>query len=172
MAGSDIVRKLVSALEQRAQEHGIDIVDVEVAGSKTRPRICVRIDVLEGEGIDMDRVAQETSWVSEVVEAVDPFVGSYDLEVSSPGIDRPLRRPSDFNRFAGERAEVRTSSEIDGKRTFVGSVVEADERAVTLDCDGTRLEIAFDDMKSARLKPDFDQILAKAKQASKLDSDD
>lgn len=166
MAGLKTEELILAALEEGAAERGLDIVCVEVAGPAAHPTLRVRIDLLEGT-IDMDAVTLHTAWVSEVVEALDPFPGAYELEVSSPGIERPLRRPGDFVRFEGERCELATREAIDGRRTWAGTIVGADEQTVTLNVDGADRAIPFALVKQAKLKPDFEQIMAAAKKAEK-----
>ena len=167
MTGPTIDQRVLEALEQGAADQGLDIVDVELSGPGSHPTLRVRIDLLEGGPIDMDRVTACTPWVSEVVEALDPIAGSYELEVSSPGIDRPLRRPSDFARFVGERAEVSSVEPVDGRRSWTGEIVGADDEAVTLEVDGASFAIPFAAIKKAKLKPDYEKLMAEAKKAAK-----
>ena len=104
MANERLVARLVDALERVAADHGADIVDVEVVGASKAPCVRVRVDHADEPAgpITLDEVAAHTGWVNEVVEQIDPFPGAYTVEVSSPGLDRPLRRPRDFERFAGD----------------------------------------------------------------------
>lgn len=95
---------IIDALEKAAPAHAIDIVDVSVEGAKTAPIVCIRIDHADedAEPITLDEVTAQGGWINEVVDELDPFPGAYTLEISSPGMSRPLRRPHDFERFAGE----------------------------------------------------------------------
>ncbi|MCI2160213.1 MAG: ribosome maturation factor RimP, partial [Olsenella sp.] len=90
----DTRQRILDALEAAAPEHGIDIVDVEVVGSKKNPCVRVRIDHADEEAgpISLDEVAAETEWVSAAIDELDPIEGPFTLEVSSPGLSRPLRR--------------------------------------------------------------------------------
>lgn len=162
-----IEEQVLAALEAGAAEQGLDVVSVEVSGPAGHPTLRVRVDLVDGTPIDMDRVTAATPWVAGVVEELDPFPGSYELEVSSPGIDRPLRRAADFARFAGERAEVATRAEVAGRHSFTGTIVAAGDASVTVDVDGTSYELPLAEVKRAKLKPDFDQIMAAAKKAAK-----
>ena len=94
-------RRLLEALEPLATAHDVEIVTVEVVGSRKAPTIRVYLDC-DG-GIGFDELAASQKWVNELMDELDPFPGAYTLEVSSPGIDRPLRTPEHFQRFAGER---------------------------------------------------------------------
>ena len=83
-------KSLLSALEPRAASEGVEIVTLEIVGSKKAPTIRVYIDAAGG--ISFDELARTQAWVGDVMDELDPFPGAYMLEVSSPGI-RPHRRP-------------------------------------------------------------------------------
>ena len=108
----DKAAAILEALEVAGAAHGVDVVDVEVVGATKAPTVRVRLDWSdEGKGtISLDDVAAQTEWVSDVIDVVDPFPGSFTLEVSSPGLDRPLRRERDFVRFAGEQVALTTTA--------------------------------------------------------------
>ena len=156
MVKSATEQKIIDALEKAAPE-GIDVVDVELVGATKAPCVRVRLDNLDGDPITLDEVTAQSRWVSDAVEALDPVAGSYTLEVSSPGMARPLRRPSDFARFAGERVELTTTA-TEGRRKYKGAIARADETSVTLELPdgGGEATIAFDDVKKCVLKPEYD----------------
>ncbi|MDY4040735.1 MAG: ribosome maturation factor RimP [Collinsella sp.] len=156
MVKSPLEARIIEALEARAAERGIDVVDVEVVGATKAPCVRVRIDHPDEAGITLDEVSAESGWVSEVVEGIDPFAGSYTLEVSSPGMARPLRRPADFARHVGEAVEL-TITATEGRRRYKGSIAHAEALAVTLALDGgEQVEIPFDEVKKCTLKPVYD----------------
>lgn len=156
MVKSKVEQDIIDALEARAAEHGIDIVDVEVVGATKAPCVRVRLDKLEGDPINLDEVTAQTAWVSETVEALDPISSAYTLEVSSPGMKRPLRRPSDFARFVGEDVEL-TTTVMEGRRSYKGAIAAATDACVTIQPEGEdAVTIAFDDVKKCTLKPVFD----------------
>ena len=147
---------IIDALEGVAGQHGVDIVDVELAGATKAPCVRVRLEGAEGEPLSLDAVTEHTSWVSDVVEALDPVSGSYTLEVSTPGLDRPLRRPRDFARFVGERCELTTTA-LEGRRRYKGVIGAATEESVTLELDDEDpVTIPFDQVKKCTLKPVID----------------
>lgn len=159
-----VAQRILEALESRASEEGLDIVSVEVAGPQGHPVVRVRIDTLGDGDIDMDDVCARTPWVSDVVEALDPFPGAYELEVSSPGLDRPLRRESDFSRFVGERAEVRVIVEAGERSKGTGPIMSVEDGRVTLEIDGSPWTFEISSLREAHLKPDYDKIFAAAKE--------
>ena len=143
-------QSLLDALAPLAQQHGIEIVTVEVTGSKKSPTIRVYIDT--DHGVGFDELSEAQAWINETMERIDPVPGAYMLEVSSPGIDRPLRTPEHFNRFAGQTAVVKASKGINGRSQFTATIVCADSEKLTLDDQGTSIEIPFDLIKRAHLK--------------------
>ena len=167
MNGRKIEDHVLAELEKGAAREGLDVVSVEVTGPASHPTLRVRLDVEGGAAIDMDRVAGATPWVSSVVEALDPFPGAYELEVSSPGVDRPLRRPRDFAAFVGENAEVALVEAIGGRRSLEGEIVRADGASARLRTAEGEVDVPFPNVRSARLKPDFAKIMAQAKKAGK-----
>ena len=147
-------RQLLDALSPRAEAEGVEIVTVEVAGAKKAPTIRVFIDTPGGVGFD--ELASAQAWINAIMDELDPFPGAYSLEVSSPGIDRPLRTLEHFARFAGQTAVVKTSRPLDGRSSFAGAIVSAEGDEVVLDVDGEHVPIPFDGIKRAHLKGTID----------------
>ncbi len=125
--------KMIELLEPMADAHGLDLVDVEVAGTRKNPILRVFLDIPEG-GITLDDLAEAQEWVDAAVENLDPFPDGYTLEVSSPGIDRPLRRPADFERFAGARCKIRLKPG-EARANFTGQLKGMDGEDVLVEDD-------------------------------------
>lgn len=128
---------------------GYELVDLELANSGR----LMRIFIDKAGGIDVEDCAAVSNHLTRllVVEGVD-----YDrLEISSPGLDRPLRRPQDFARFVGERAQVKVRLPLNGRRRFVGKLQNVGEVGIELDVDGELVSIAFSDIDKARLVPNI-----------------
>ena len=153
----DTRQLILDALEAAAHEHGVDIVDVEVVGSKKNPCVRVRIDHADESAapISLDEVAAETEWISAAIDELDPIEGPFTLEVSSPGLSRPLRRPRDFERFAGEDVSLSTTA-TEGRRHFTGRLEGIEGENVVLTVDGERVTIPFGQVKNCKIKPNFD----------------
>ncbi|WP_304426723.1 ribosome maturation factor RimP [uncultured Adlercreutzia sp.] len=145
---------LLSAMEGRAASEGVEIVTVEIAGSKKAPTIRVYIDA-EG-GVSFDELARTQAWVGELMDELDPFPGAYMLEVSSPGIDRPLRTPEHFERFAGETVSVKTTSPIEGRSSFTGELLGYSDGNVEVALESGAVRIPYDQIKRARVKGTID----------------
>ncbi len=153
MPTTELVERLERALDAEAHNHGLELVAVEQSGGRHQPVIRVLID-REG-GIDIDSIAQANRWISEIVDAEALLSGPYVLEVSSPGIDRPLRTPQDFGRFVDETATVKTRTHT-GRATYTGRIVRADSAEIVLESDDGEHHIAYDDIAKARLKGAID----------------
>lgn len=147
---------IIAALEAKGAEHGIDIVDVEVVGATKNPCVRVRIDHADEQAptITLDEVTAETGWISDAIDELDPFPAAFTLEVSSPGLDRPLRRERDFVRFAGSDVSLSTTA-TEGRRKFSGRMEGVEDGRVVLACDAERVEVPLDEVKKCKVRPDF-----------------
>ena len=140
---------LLDALESKAVEHGIEIVTVSVVGAKKAPTIRVYIDTPHG--VSFDELSEAQSWIDPVIEQIDPFPGAYTIEVSSPGIDRPLRTLDHFKRFVGDKAKVKLIGPIDDRSTWTGIIESVENDVVILRVDDAVVQIPIDNIKSANL---------------------
>lgn len=156
MPKQGVEQDVISALEALAPDHAIDVVDVEVVGATKAPCVRVRIDHADESAptISLDEVTEQTAWISDAIDELDPFPGSYTLEVSSPGLDRPLRRARDFERFAGQAVAV-SLVPGEGRRRYSGVLLGIEDDVMSLDCDGERVELALSDIRKCNIKPDF-----------------
>jgi ribosome maturation factor RimP len=149
-------QQLLSAIEPLAEKNGIEIVTIETVGAKKSPIIRVYIDAPDG--VSFNELSSAQSWIGDLLDRLDPFPGAYTLEVSSPGIDRPLRTQAHFEAAIGEQVKIKTSAAIDGSRNFKGELasVDADGINITLE-DGRAVRIAYADMARANVigKIDF-----------------
>jgi len=138
---------LVELLERTLPGLGYEVVDVE----RSNHGKLLRVFIDKPEGIGVDDCALVSNHLSRLfeVEGID-----YDrLEVSSPGLDRPLRRPSDFKRFEGEKASIRMNMALNGQRNFVGVLRGANDETVTMEVDGNLVSLDMADIRKARLIP-------------------
>ena len=143
-------KKLLEALEPRAAQEGVEIVTIEVVGAKKSPTIRVYIDTENG--VSFDELSSAQAWINDIMDAIDPFPGAYMLEVSSPGIDRPLRTLEHFARFAGETAQVKTVAPVEGRSTWTGVIAGVEGESVLLDVEGERIALPLEGIKRAHVK--------------------
>jgi ribosome maturation factor RimP len=140
-------------LEPGVKALGFELVDVELAGQGHRNTLRVYID--GPRGVTVDDCADVSRQLSAILDVEDPIPGSYALEVSSPGLDRPLVTAEDFRRFRGEEVKLKTTDAISGRRNFKGRLVEANDDGIVIEVDGQRFELAYGGIERARLVPRF-----------------
>jgi len=145
MATSDRVAAIVAPL---ADERGLDLYDVE------QHQTSLRVLVNRQGGIDIDTLAELSRAVSRALDEVDPVAGRYTLEVSSPGLERPLRRPDHFAGAVGEKVTVKTVPGTDGERRVTGTLLTADDQGITIGPesgqDGEDRRLTYDEVMGAR----------------------
>ena len=140
-------------LEPGVNALGFELVDVELAGGQHHATLRVYID--GPRGVNVDDCAAVSRQLSALLDVEDPLPGSYSLEVSSPGLDRPLVKPEDFKRFIGEAVKVKMHQPILGRKNFSGRLVEVAADHVVVEVDKEHFDLAFDGMERARLVPRF-----------------
>ena len=126
MSAGERVREVIEPL---LAARGVEVVDVEHSG----PMLRVTVDRVDGTGIDLDTVAAASEVVSLALDRADPISGRYTLEVSSPGVERPLRTVDQFRRHIGGTVSVKTRPGTVGERRMEGTLEAADELGVTVD---------------------------------------
>jgi ribosome maturation factor RimP len=136
-------------------ENGMEMIDVECVKEGAEWYLRLFLDEEGDEGIDLDDCELISRKFSDILEEKDPITQAYRLEVSSPGIERPLKRTKDFQRFQGEKVQVKTFSEVEGKKQFIGILQETTEETVTLDVDGTSIAIPRKQIGKANLVWEF-----------------
>lgn len=107
----------------------------------------VRLFIDHPDGVDLELCERVTRALREVRE-------DYGLEVSSPGPKRPLTKPDHFRRFVGRRAKIRTNVDHEGRRSFTGELIAADDSGVTIGADGTLVTLPYSDITKSNLVPD------------------
>ncbi len=144
-------RRLLDLLRPVAEGLGMEIVRLRVSGGR-RPHLQIMAERAGGAPTDVEDCARLSRAVSPVLEAEDPISEAYILEVSTPGIDRPLTRPGDFARWIGHAARIELSRPIDGRRRFTGTIMSEDEAGVHIELDDeTELVAGVHEMSRASL---------------------
>ena len=155
---SDAAREQLTALLAPVVESiGYDLEEVTV--SQAGRRSLVRVIVDADGGVDLDGVAQVSRAVSDALDGGDEFAGPYVLEVSSPGVDRPLREPRQWRRAAGRLVSVSVEDE-----PLVGRVLRADDDGVRLDVDGTSRHIPWAALGPGKVQIEFNRPAIGAEQ--------
>lgn len=143
-------QSLLAELEPLAEQHGVEIVTVEIVGARKAPTVRVYIDTPEGVGFD--ELASAQAWINDRMDEIDPFPGAYTIEVSSPGIDRPLRTPEHFERFTGETVHVVCNKPIEGRGKYTGTLAGFSDGNVLVQVDDAQVSIPLDNVKKAQVK--------------------
>jgi ribosome maturation factor RimP len=149
------VEALVRPVVERA---GYELVELAYGGTGGRHTLRVTVDRPEG-GLDLEAIAALSEKIARRLDLEDFGVGRYELEVSSPGIERPLRTPAHFARFIGSQVKVKTVEPVDGARAHHGVLVATDEAGITVDLEGGARHLAYADVASARTVADWDAEL-------------
>lgn len=139
-------------LEPAVAAVGCELVGVEYHPAGRQSLLRVYIDRPEGVTVqDCEAVSHQ---VSGVLDVEDPIPGQYTLEVSSPGLDRPLFRLADFERFAGRQVRLKLERDLEGRRNFRGTLQRVEDGQVVLETDdGQELRVSVDEIEQARLVP-------------------
>lgn len=155
-----VQRTVARELDARVTELGYELVDVDWAGSSARPLIRIRIDRAVGEpgSVTVDDCARVSRALEGWLDAVESMPERYVLEVSSPGVDRPLKRSADFERFAGKKVAVKGPAPLAGRATRLeGELLglarsaEGEERVRLRLAGGDEVEIPRSEISGARL---------------------
>nr|WP_301334311.1 ribosome maturation factor RimP [Solimonas sp. SE-A11] len=147
--------RLVQMLEPVVESMGYELVLLEYSPNSHNALLRLFIDSANGIGLeDCEKVSRE---VAAQLDVEDPISTQYSLEVSSPGLDRPLVKPAHFERFMNEQARIQLLAPKSGRRRFIGWIRAASDKSVTLETDQGRVDIEYSEMERARLVPDYDR---------------
>src|SRR4051812_2200045 len=157
----DAVERIRAVAERVTAAHGLDVFDVQLRRESIGWVVRVFIDKPGPSGTPEDSVGVEDCAVvsremSAILDVEDPLDRAYTLEVSSPGLDRPLRRPEEFRRFAGRRAKVVVEPAVDGKKHFAGHIEGVDDDVLLFRAEGNKHHrIPLGAIKRAKLDVEF-----------------
>jgi ribosome maturation factor RimP len=132
---------------------GYDLIEIEHFPNPKHGVLRLYID--KEEGITIDDCSDVSRQISALIDVEDPVRGQFNLEVSSPGMDRPLRRVKDFQRFTGSKVKLKTMMPLDGQRNFSGRLLEADEESLTIETDTEEITLPMSALEKARIVPEF-----------------
>jgi ribosome maturation factor RimP len=146
--------RIIALIEPAVESEGLELVELECLKMKTRWLVRIFID-REG-GATLDDCTAVSHQVGDLLNVHDLPPGPYTLEVSTPGLDRPLTRDKDFEQYRGARVRIRTREPIEGSRNFLGTYVEysteGGRRIVTVDVDGRSVRIDRENIQKANLE--------------------
>ncbi|MBA3465523.1 MAG: ribosome maturation factor RimP [Deltaproteobacteria bacterium] len=174
MSRNPLQTKLISIVEPVCNAAGYDLVELRFVTEQGGPVLRIAVDLPLGDATDLSQVPEDrvdlsdcenlSRELSAVLDVDDPIPGMYSLEVSSPGIDRPLRTPKHFAHFVGSDAKISLAFPITTptgeRKNFRGVLAGFADGKVAMDVDGQRYELPLEDIETAKLVPDWDAVMA------------
>ena len=148
-----LVAQVAEWVESIVKDSEIELVDVEYV--KEPHGWVLRVFLDKPGGIDLQDCQSVSEVLSDILDQEDPIPGPYSLEVSSPGLERPLKKESDYKRFAGRLVNIRTYSAVDGRKSFQGTLLGLSEGQVQVEVDGTVYAIPLDLISKAQVAVEF-----------------
>ncbi|MFZ7092413.1 ribosome maturation factor RimP [Primorskyibacter sp. 2E233] len=169
IAKTAIDKRLSEILTPVIEDMGFELVRIRLMGGNT-PTLQIMAERPEG-GIEVDECAQISTAVSATLDVEDPITDAYNLEVSSPGIDRPLTRLKDFETFEGYEAKLETADLIDGRKRFRGILAGVEDGEVLINLDEGTVGLKFDWLAEAKLVMTDELIkeMLRARKAASVD---
>ena len=152
------VRDLNELLQPLVEDLGYEFVGLEYNSNPKHSVLRIYIDHEAGVGIeDCEIVSRETA---ALLDVKDPIRSHYNLEVSSPGLDRPLFTAAHYAEFIGHPVQIALYAPLNGRRKFSGPILGADEHSVRIEQDGSEVTLEIENVNKAKLVPDYENILA------------
>ncbi|MFT4257773.1 MAG: ribosome maturation factor RimP [Pseudoxanthomonas sp.] len=152
-------KQISALLAPTVQALGLELLGIEYLPAPGGATLRLYIDVSDADRetreVNIDDCEKVSREVSAQLDVEDPISGNYTLEVSSPGIERPLFAPEHFARHLGEEAKVALRLPQDGRRRLLGRIVAVNEGRILFDADGIDIEVAHENIEKARLVPDW-----------------
>ena len=149
-----VVKEVTDLIEPVLNDMEVEMVDVEF--HPERGRWILRIYVDERGGITLDRCAQVSREIGHLIDVRDLIPHGYVLEVSSPGLNRPLKKEKDFLRALGKKVRIKMRSPVQGRRIFTGTLESFDQGMLALKVERDRVNLPWKDLQKANLVYDFD----------------
>ena len=150
--------KLTSLLQPLVEDLGYEFVGLEQSSNPKSPVLAIYID--SAGGIAVEDCAKVSREIAALLDVEDPIPGNYQLEVSSPGLDRPLFTLEQFQQFSGEVVKVSLYAPEDGRRKFKGKILGTNDGQVRMEQDGVEVTLDLGNIAKARLVPDYDGLFA------------
>lgn len=142
---------LLDLFEPEVAALGYELLGIEL-GQNGHGSI-VRVYIDKDDGIMIDDCVLVSQQLSGLLDVEDPIKGKFDLEVSSPGLDRPLFTIEQFRKFTGETVKLSLYEKLNGRKRFTGVLISVDDEKILINCDNEELEVPFKTIEKARLVP-------------------
>ncbi|MEM7007606.1 MAG: ribosome maturation factor RimP [Thermodesulfobacteriota bacterium] len=149
----NIISNIKELLEPILYEKNLELFDIEFKGQSRKGVLRIFIDK-EG-GVNIDDCAQISRELGALLDVHEVIPGSYTLEISSPGLTRPLRKPSDYIRFKGKTIKLKTNEEISDKNVFTGKILDFVDEVLSIETQEANYSIPYEKIEKANLEIDF-----------------
>lgn len=150
---ADVEARIRDIIQAQVEEDGYELLHIEMRAEGGAPILRIYLD--RPEGINIDDCAGTSKKIAVLLDVEDPVKDKYTLEVSSPGIERPLFTEKDYIRFLGKEIRLVTKNKIENQRRFRGQIESFENGVLDLLCDGRTIRINYDEIKKANLVYDF-----------------
>jgi len=154
----DIVQKITQTIEPSLDAMGYAVVQIRMADGARRKTLTIMAERKDNQNMGFDDCTEISRTVSALLEVEDPITGAYDLEVCSPGLDRPLTKLTDFEKYKGSEVKLETliPMGLENRKRFRGKLKEIKGNTIFMDMpEGDTVEIAFTNIRTAKLIPAF-----------------
>ncbi len=148
----EIKNKVLILAKQVAEQHNVDIFDIEILG---KGKLLLRVMIDKPEGVSLDDCEHFSRSLGALLDIEDPFEGPYTLEVSSPGLNRPLKKIEDFENNTGKLARIITLEKINNQSFFIGRILKVQDNKIVIMTGEKEINIPFDKIKKANLEIEF-----------------
>ena len=149
------VSHLWELFEPVVEDMGYQLIEIEYQPNPNYGVLRLYID--KEEGVLIEDCSAVSRQISAILDVEDPVPGKFNLEVSSPGMDRPLRRLEDFQQFIGDVVKIKTGMPFDGQRNFKGQLTGVEDDLIIVECENKEVRLPVAAIDKARLVPDFDK---------------
>jgi len=146
--------ELHALLAPMIHDLGLELVGIEFSPGHGGSLLRVYVDVAD-RPVTIDDCERASREISALLDVNDPVAGRYTLEVSSPGLDRPLFTPAQFARFVGQAVKINVNLPLDGRRRFHGTIKDVEDDRILIEQDGVAVAIVHANIAKARLAPDY-----------------
>lgn len=153
MTKNNVTEYIAAAIRPSIEAENLELVDVEYVKEGGNWYLRIFIDKLGG--VDLDDCQAVSEKVDTLLDELDPISQAYFLEVSSPGLERPLKKPEDFQRFKGQLVNITTFAPINGAKSFTGKLMDYTEEGIQVEVKGKPVLVPHKQVASSRLAVEF-----------------
>jgi len=152
----ELMNRIRDIIEPTLNSLGYQVVRIQLSG-QVRPTLQVMIEKTDLSALSIDDCVKASRQVSALLDVEDPIESAYQLEVTSPGLDRPLMKPQDYVRFQGAEIKLETLAPLEGRKRFKGILSQANEEMIILEPEDSEatIEVAYSNILKAKLVPQF-----------------